>query len=227
MGIVLDLILVAIIFVFVSLSAKKGFVAVAVETAGFIAAIILAFAISTPLANLTYDKLIEAPMVKGVEEAVGNAADIGTEELKSKMPKFILEDGKFGISAEKFNDTISQNMGKGATEAVKTASQTVIKPVVARIISMVYSIAIFLILLFVVRFLAKLLNKLFSFSVVGKLNRTLGGIVGLFKGGVIAILFCVVISIIISFTNGGFLIFTPENIAKSYVFKFFTNIIPF
>ena len=81
------------------------------------------------------------------------------------------------------------------------------------------------VLLVVVKFLAKMINRVFSFSIIGKANRLLGGIIGIPKGIIFAILFCMVISLIVSLNNG-FLIFTAENIEKTYVFKFFAEIIP-
>ena len=66
MNYLLDLIVIAIIAAVALISAKRGFVRVVIELAGFIAAIFISFTISTPLANLTYDKIIEPPIVSSV-----------------------------------------------------------------------------------------------------------------------------------------------------------------
>ena len=66
---------------------------------------------------------------------------------------------------------------------------------------------------------------MFSFSVIGSLNRTLGGILGAVKGIVFVLIACMVISLIISFTGKPFFIFTEENINNTYIFKFFTDIL--
>ena len=67
------------------------------------------------------------------------------------------------------------------------------------------------------------LNKMFSFSVIGKLNHFLGGIIGIAKGGIFAILICEILLLVISFT-GGVWIFNNQNIEKTIVFQFLTNV---
>ena len=57
MSIIIDLIVLAIIGLFIYTSAKRGFVKVLVEVAGFVLAVIITFTISSPLADATYDKI--------------------------------------------------------------------------------------------------------------------------------------------------------------------------
>ncbi|MBQ8531894.1 MAG: CvpA family protein [Clostridia bacterium] len=223
MNFVIDLIVVAIIAVCAVVSAKRGFVKVLVEVVGFVAAIILTFTISTPLSEATYDKIIEPPIVNAAVEAVGESAE---HEAWNAIPDFIVDNAaKLGLSVEDFSQKISENLSNGTETAVTTASREIVRPVVTQILGLIYSIVIMVVLLVVVKFLAKMINRVFSFSIIGKANRLLGGIIGIPKGIIFAILFCMVISLIVSLNNG-FLIFTAENIEKTYVFKFFAEIIP-
>lgn len=224
MSIALDLILIAIILFFVLTSAKRGFVKVVTETAGFIAAVILAFTISTPLAEITYDKIIEPPVIEAAVNAVGESAE---HEAWNALPDFLISSDTafFGTTVNSFTEKITVNMSQGVESAVKTASQEVVKPVATKILSLLYSVILVLVLSIVVKFLAKLLNSLFSFSIVGSLNRTLGGVVGAVKGVVVAFILCAVVSLILSFTGKPFLIFSEETINQTYLFKFLTEII--
>ena len=150
------------------------------------------------------------------------------ESVTEKLPDFIgFGSEKFGISISDFSDKIEQNMSQGAENAIKNASQDVIKPIAVKVLGLVISAVLMIVLFILVRFLAGLINKMFSFSVVGKINRSLGGVVGLFKGAVFAMLFCVIVSVIIAFTKDGFLIFTSENVNNTYLFKFIMGLIPF
>lgn len=226
MSIILDLIIVAIILLFTLISAKQGFVKVIVEVVGLIAAIILTFTISTPLASATYDKMIEPALLKAVTEEVATETDENT--VLEALPDFISNNTeKLGISLSQISDSISSNISNGTETAVKTASQNVIRPVAVKLIGLIYSVILMVILFFVVKFLAKLINKLFSFSYIGKANRTLGGIIGVFKGIIFAIFFCAIVSLIVSLTKNGFWIFTPECIENSYIFNLLAKIIPF
>ena len=76
------------------------------------------------------------------------------------------------------------------------------------------------------KFVAKFLNGLFSFSIVGKLNRTLGGITGVFKGAVFALVFCMAVTFILS-AKGKLFNITYADIEKTYIFKEILNVIPF
>lgn len=222
MNIVIDLILIGIILLFTFISAKRGFVKVLVETVGFIAAIIVAFTISTPLAGATYDKIIEPPIIEAAVNAVGESAE---HEAWNALPEFLMNNEFFGEEINTFTAKISENIAAGTETAVTTASQQVVRPIAVKILGLLYSVVLVLVLLVVVKFLAKLLNGVFSFSVVGSLNRTLGGILGAVKGIIVAVIFCMVITLIISFTGKPFLIFTESDINNTYIFKFFTEII--
>lgn len=225
MGLVIDLILALIILVCVIISAKRGFVKVFIETVGFVAAVFLAFTISSSLANMVYDKIIEPPIVTAVAQNGTESAQEVVDKTFKSLPAFI-NNSLYDFS-EKINEGISTNLQQDIEVTVKNASQQVIKPIITKILGLIFSVIIFVLLLIIVKLLARIINKLFSFSIVGTANRFLGGTLGLIKGLIFAVLFCMVISIIISTTDNGFLIFTKENIANSYLFKPITSINPF
>lgn len=227
MSIVLDLLVVAIIILTVVMSAKRGFVRVIIELAGFIAAVFITFTISTPLGNITYDKIIEPPALNAVEDITVDSASVSDETLWEAMPEFVRNNAeKIGISKAAIEETLDNNAGSSAKAIAKTVSQDVVKPVVAELLAMIYSVIIFILLLVAVKFLAKFLNRVFSFSIIGSLNRALGGIVGIPKGIIIALLFCLIVRLITMFSSEGFLFFSNDVIEKTFIFKFFSNIIP-
>ena len=78
---------------------------------------------------------------------------------------------------------------------------------------------IFLVLIIATGFIAKIVNKLFSFSLLGKLNKILGGILGIPKGILLASAFCLLVIVVINVTEDGFLIFTGESIESSMIFE--------
>lgn len=78
---------------------------------------------------------------------------------------------------------------------------------------------IFIALIVLSKVAAKLLNKLFSFSIVGKINRLLGGILGIPKGMLLALIFCMLTILIVTVSKDGFWIFTDKAVESSYIFK--------
>lgn len=220
MNILLDLIIVAIITVTALLSAKRGFVRSAVELVGFLAAVWLAFTVSTPLAEMTYDKFLEPKIVSSVSDGAETTADGIIDGTWNALPEFIKKNSEsIGLSKEKLSQSVSQEITNGSKGAVKATSQNAIKPVISQILGLLYSIIILIVAMIVVRLSARLLNKLFSFSIVGKLNRILGGVFGIAKGIITAILFCMIISLILSFNENGFWIFNKEITDNSYLFS--------
>ena len=136
MNLLIDLIVIAIVGLSVLISAKRGFVKVLIEVAGFVAAIIVTFTISTPLADNTYDKIIEPPIVEAAVNAVGESAQ---HEAWNALPEFVTENAlKLGVSGEDFTGKITENLASGTEAAVKTASQDIIKPIITKILGLIY-----------------------------------------------------------------------------------------
>lgn len=226
MGILLDLILIAFIILMAFISAKRGFVRVAIEVVGFIAAIMLSLNLSVTLADLTYQKVIEPPILSSVENVSGDTTASAAEKTWESLPRFIKNNAeKFGINKDALTANIGENIENGASEIVSNVSQNTIKPIAVSILKTIYLLILMSVLMIVVKLLARSVNKLFSFSLVGKLNSALGGTVGIVKGVIFAWIFCVVITLLISLTKNGFWIFNTANIENSYIFKFFTDVI--
>lgn len=230
MSYILDAIVVLIILFFAFLSAKKGFVRTLVEVVGFVAAIIVALALSTPVADFAYDKAVEPVVTKTVEAAVSEGAanaNSAVDAVWNKMPTFLTESNFLNLSKESITATINEEVTTGTAELASTISDSFVKPAVTKLLSVLISVILVVVLLFVVKILAKYVNKLFTFSVIGDINKTLGGILGIVKGAAVAVVFCLVISLILSFTKNGFLIFTYDAINSSYIFKFLMGLSPF
>ena len=230
MSFILDAIIILIVLLFIILSAKKGFVRTLIEVIGFVAAIVIAFTFSSPIANMTYDKIIQPSVVKTVENVANDGVSSATgavDAVWEKMPSFITESSFFDLSKDNITATVQNKAAESSTQLAQNISDSFVKPVTTKLLSVLISVVLVVVLLFVVKILAKYINKLFTFSVVGDINKTLGGILGLVKGAAVAVVFCLIISLILSFTKDGFLIFTYDAINSSYIFKFLMGFSPF
>ncbi len=225
MHFIIDLILIGIIAIIALVSAKKGFVRTVVEVVGFIAAVLVAFTVSKPLADVTYVKGIEPAILNSISESAEESTINTVDTVWENLPQFITDNAaNFGISKEVLEESISQGTENTAQTMLADVSQNVIKPFVVGILETVYAVILIILLSFVVKALAKLLNKVFSFSIVGKLNNTLGGVLGVVKGIAIALILCEAVLLIVSFTTNGIWIFNNANIEKTILFKFLTNV---
>lgn len=228
MTIVLDLILVAIIAIYVIICAKRGFVDVVVETVGTIAAIVLAFTFSTPLATFTYDRFFGPAIIDALTKSTAGVTQVTAEQMMGILPTPIVEGaGLFGVDLAAAVENITAAASGNVTETIANLSENAIKPIAVSIIGLAVTVILFMVLSIVAKLLAKLLNKLFSFSFVGKINHTLGGVVGAVKGIVIAAIFCIGVSFLISILGRGIWIFTAENIEGTFLFKFLAGLSQF
>ncbi len=225
MGLILDLLVLVLIAYFVVNSARRGFVRVFIETVGFVAAILLAMSVSAALSDVIYQKAVEPAIIKTAAEGMDELSEDAVLNVWDALPEYVTDNAEIlGIDMEKVNNMANDYSDRGTEQAVVNVSQNLIKPAATRIIELIITFILSTVFLIVVKFVARFLNRIFSFSLVGKLNTALGGIVGIFKGAVIAAVFCMIVALIISFTKNGFLIFTNENIASSNIFSFFVNI---
>ncbi len=230
MSYILDAIIILIILITTIISAKKGFVHTLIKVVGFVASIVVALTLSSPLATLTYDIIIEPVVINTAKSAVNDTtstAENAVDTVWKKMPTFVTENRFLQLSKDNITDDIQTKSENNSEKMAQNISDTLVAPVTIKLLSALYSAILVIALLFVVKFLAKYLNKLFNFSVVGKLNKTLGGILGIVEGLAISIIFCLIISLILSFTKDGFLIFTYNSINESYLFKLLIGFSPF
>ncbi len=218
MNFILDIIIVAIIVLFIIVSAKKGFVKTVIEFVGLLAALYLALTLSTPLADFTYEKAVEPAVTSTINTAIENVSETAETNIKetvyNSLPKFISNN----IDLSQFEI----NAGEGVASEI---CANVVKPISISFLKAVFTLILFIVLQIIVKFLAKLINKVFSFSIIGKANRVLGGVLGFIKGIIFAVIFVIVTKILISLT-GGFLVFTDSAIDSSILFSFIAKILP-
>ena len=228
MGIVIDLIVLAIIGLFVLICAKKGFVKTLIESVGVILAIVVAFLITQPVSEAVYDSFIEPSIIESTKEKVpDNAENVQIKIPLDDIPDYIIENAEsYGVSLDEFISDDGKEVIIDGEEALQDTVNKTVKPVAVKLISAVSFLFLVIVLVIVFKILAKVLNKLFSFSVVGKLNKLLGGALGVLKGTAVAVAVCTIISILAKI-GVEVLFFTAENIDNTILFKALSNILTF
>ncbi len=231
MWIALDIIIVAIVLLYVIISAKRGFARTVVELVGFFLAVYLSFTLSGIVAEELYTGAIEPAVTKSIEENITETASEKTEvivdDIWESLPKVVTNIAEgFGISKETIIDESGETDLIGFEELAENLTDKVLKPVIVPVVKTVVGILLFGLLMIVVKFLARAVNKIVNIPLIGGVNRFLGGILGVVKGLLVSYIVCVIISLILLFTENGFLIFTPENIEGSSIFKLLMGLSP-
>ena len=228
MSLILDIILIAILVAFIASAVKKGFMLSLLELVAVIAALALAFSFSPVVAQGVYDGVVENVMIEALEEQIDqnvNASDIAenAELTLSVLPEFIVSLAEnAGVDVAKIKDTIatadlsSENL---ATELVTKIAE----PITVGVLTAVFFIILAILLVFVLKIVAKLLSKAFDLPLVGKVNKTLGGILGAIKGIVVLVFICTILNFALS--NGDGELSTAVN--ESFVINILDYINPF
>lgn len=205
MSLILDIILIAILVVFIVTAVKKGFVLSLLEFVAIIAAFALAFSFSPVVAQGVYDGVVEEAMVQSIEEQIDKNIDASniaeTAELTlSVLPDFIVTlVSAAGVNVDEIKETISTanlNSGNIANELVEKVAQ----PIVVGILTAIFFIILAVLLCFVLKIVAKFISKLFDLPLIGNVNKTLGGIIGALKGVVVLVFICTILNLV--FSNG-------------------------
>ena len=218
--IIIDLIAVVILAYFIISSARKGFAKTVLDLAAFFAAYFLASTLSGMVAGYVYDSFAAEKLVSSVESELNTTADAALSDV---LPDYIVS----GAQSLGIYDDILASQRETAHETAVMIGENVARPVITSIARMISSIIIFIVLMFVFKLAVRAVNKVFKLPVIHGLNVFLGGALGVAKGIIVLIVACFAISLLMMFSDGSFLIFTPDNIEKTYLFKMIYNINPF
>ena len=189
MGIYIDMALLAIMLIFLIVSAKRGFLITLLEVLVFAIAVISAANLCKPAANSIYDTFIGPNITEKVSASLSENSDIMSSAGKASavvdnLPKIIKD---YILRTDPDENNITSE--KLSSDIAKPIAVTVLSPVIFLLLSIVLSL-----LLSVV---AKWLNKICKLPLIGTANTVLGGVFGILKG-LIAVYFIGIILLLLS-----------------------------
>ena len=203
---IVDIIVVALMLLFVFICAKKGFITCFFEFISTIGALFIAFSFASLFASITgglfgLQGVLETSLVGSFSNLTGfdipldPSADL-TEMLASQDMSEVLV------------NLIAQNWGD-ADIAGKTLAELAGYTVAEFATAVIAGVALFIILKLVFMVLKKFFNFLFKGGLLGTLNRLLGAAIGLVEAVLIASLVVTVLSLfpgMMSFLNGSIIL---------------------
>lgn len=206
MPFIVDIIVVAIMLLFVFICAKKGFVTCFFGFISTIAALFVAFSFATLFANMTGGLF----GLQGVLETslVGSFSNLAGFDIPLDPGADLTELLASQDMSEIFVNLIAQNWG-GADVAGRTLAEIAGQTVAEFAVAVIAGVALFIILKIVFMILKKFFNFLFKGGILGVLNRILGAAIGLIEAVLIASLVVMVLSLfpgMMSFLNGSIIL---------------------
>ena len=202
MGIILDIILVAIIALNIFICYKKGLVKLAVGLIAVAAAIILALILYKPVSNLIIEN---TEIDENIEQAIINNLSGDTQEN---------EEDRYVSVLDYLQKYVDDAVNKTQTEIVtQTAGMMAVK-----IINVVVLIGIFIIVRAVLVLLTFISDIITSLPILKQFNEVGGILYGAIKALLIIYVVLAIVFLIICYTNNSTI---SEAINSSYITRFF------
>lgn len=199
MFIVIDIILVAIFALMVFLAAKKGFIKSLLDFVAVIMAFVLAFALSTPVAQAVYDGFVEEIILDAVTAQIDENdfdAVVAAEEVVEvfeELPDAVINlAASIGIDFDKITDEIDFDEIE-PTDSVKRLVRKIGEPLAVRIMSGVFFILLAVIFIIILKAAVIVISKVAKLPVIGQADTLLGGVLGALKGILVIALICTIL----------------------------------
>lgn len=219
---IVDIIIIAIIVLFVIIGVKRGLAKTILNLAGLVLTAVSAYYISSFLSQLFYDMFIKQTVITNTQQIIEqNGIDYAVSNCLEAVPQWVngiisFIVGAFGISLNEFQNqiTVPANISSSASQVI----ESVLAPIVTSVLSIILVIILFIIILIIVKKLVKLVLRIFNIPVIKQINQFLGGIVGLAEGLLIVFIAVNVISMAAGFSNPDLL---SNGMFNGGIFKFF------
>ena len=206
MGIILDIILIALIALSIFLGYKKGLIKLAVKLFAFVIAVVVTLVLYKPVSNLIIEKTELDDNIKNV------IIENGTQEIEENNGE-IKEDGFMAYMQDYVGDTIAEAQNDIVTSVAEVVSVKVINLIAIIGIFVVTRVALILL-----TFISDIITKL---PIIKQFNKLGGTVYGVLRGLLIVYFVLAIAFLIVSATGNNSIISVIDG---SIVTKFmYTN----
>lgn len=204
MGIILDIIIIAIIAISIFLGYKKGLVKVAVKLCAFLIAVIVTLLFYKPVSNLIIDNT----------------------ELDEKIESIIIENGskKLEENNEENQETLLENMQQYVENAVTQTQNDIIenlaKEVSIRLINILVIVGLFIVTRLLLIILVLISDLITSIPIIKQFNQLGGILYGTIRGLLLIYVVLSIVFLIVSITaNNNIITVIESSIITELMYK--------
>ncbi len=217
MGYVLDLILLAVLILFIAVGRHRGAIRTAVEFCGLIVSIVAAVIIGNVLSDWFFSAFIRGSVIQSVQAAItdgaGQAATAQLQKVLSALPGFVLN----ATDSAVLSADVAAAITKGAADGAAWIVDQAVRPVVVAMLRIIFAVLLTIVFLILIRLLGKVLDIIAKLPVLRQLNGFLGGVLGAVKGAAVILLALAVLRVAVPMTeNPGVL--SQKNLEQSVLF---------
>lgn len=183
MGIIVDLIIIAVLVLFISIGYKRGFTGSLIKLASFAIALVLAFVLYKPVANIVRENTsIDEKIESSIIDTFSKEKDEEEVENTENLPESIVQN----ISNEIENATIDAR-NNIVEQTAKSTTNTIINVGSGLVIFIAVRFILFIVSLFV--------REITKLPIIKQIDKTGGIIYGLIEGMVIIFIILGIISL--------------------------------
>lgn len=204
MGIILDIILIAIMAISIFLGYKKGLVKVAVKLCALLIAIIVTLVFYRPISNLIIEKT----------------------ELDEKIESTIIENGtrKIEESDEEEKDNFLENMQKYVDDTVAQTQNEIVenaaKEISGRIINILVIVGLFIATRLILILLVFISDLITSLPIIKQFNELGGALYGIIRGLALIYIALAIVFLIVSMSaNSSILTVINSSIITKFMYQ--------
>ena len=218
-SIIYDILAVVIVLTCIFRGKKDGFAKTAIQTVGYICAIIASLVISRICAALIYSFMVEPALVSSMEASLAEAVD--AESVVNNLTNAL--EGLPAISYLLFDfssaaESLLSSVGTDYSVIAENVAESVIRPMMEPILETVIFAVSLIVLGTVVSFIAKGSKIVNDVPVIGGINAFFGGVFGILNG---ILELCIGAAILRFIISAGLFpeYFSEEIISETYLFR--------
>lgn len=200
MGIVIDILLVAIYAFIVFLASRRGFVVTLIDLIGSFLAIALSVKLAGTAASWIYETYLREEVLSFLSSNLpagisGLDVSLNPQLLLDAMPGYVSSFiTRFDLMpSEEFFSSLGSTLSVSAIEAKIAA------PVITVIVKMICLVVLAIVLLIVIKILARIISAMIKQTPLKKFNTLLGAILGALKGLIVIAVICFALIAVSSF----------------------------
>ena len=227
MDFIVDAIIIAIIAVVIVRSSKKGFVSSLVDAFAMIIATIVSYMFTPEVSQFIYDSFIKNSVSKGFEKVLDDmntntAVADKVDAMIASLPESAvnLADSLGIINLNSIGAGIHMSGVIDDNQLITTVLNDFAYNVMITITKIVVFFILFVVATLVLRMVSNFLENINKIPLIGKLNSTLGGVLGVAKALIIILVVCTVMYFIVSSSDNVDLV---GAISDSKIYNFVTE----
>lgn len=176
----IDIILLAVLVLFVIFGSRKGFVRMLLETLGSIVSVVAGWFVAAKYTDKIYASYFKEGVIRGIDGRLSGSEtiDAGTASFYSIPERLRGIAALLGFDEEGMSKSIDAQTASSA-EALE---KNVVGPIVTVILKVLVFIAVVIILSIIIRFIIGIIDRASKLPTIKKADATLGGILGFITG---------------------------------------------